>query len=485
MLYKNRYFTLLFFVFLQNISFGQEYKYWFFGKNASLAFEEKTYSNELNQQKEEGCLATISDKNGKLLFYSDGDYFWDSKNQVIPNPYVSKDSINRGLREIIIPKPNTSNTYYSISTQKAGLVVYTVVYQNNNLKITQRQVLAQNITHLGVTYHQNRKDVWILTHSAKQNIFKTFLVNEKSISPKAIETKGGMLLQGNARNFGYIGQLKIAPDGKKVALVIHWMKAIELFTFDDATGKLGPLSKIYSQTHYPTSVEFSPDCSKLYISYTSVGFLHQFDISDTYYKKIYASKYSIKLDNQYAPDDVQLGYDGKLYVARRDASYLTVVHKPNESGEKCEAQNQGLILAEGKESGNYLPLGIANLFFESSEKIRVGIPFLKPVLFETGKSEIQEKYKALLDEIVSFLNTNPKTKIEISGHTDNVGNPAKNLLLSENRAKAVAEYLQSKGLLENRIHYQGFGSTKPIISNQTEEGKTKNRRIEFLISNLR
>lgn len=486
LLFKNSFlgFIFIFCLTQQNLT-AQEYKYWFFGKKASLVFAGKTQTDNLNPYDENVFLANICDKNGSLLFYSSGDKFWNNKHQKISNPHVMSDSIQSGYRNIIIPQPKKTNTYYSIAIQKGNLIAHTVINQNGNIKIIQRQVLATNIMHLSVAYHQNRKDLWLLTHNLKQNIFKAFLLNDKGINSKAVETKGGMTLEGRARAYGYYGSLKIAPDGKKVALVTHHMKRTELFTFDDATGKLGPLSKIYSQTHYPTSLEFSPDCSKLYISYTSVGFFEQFDISDTYYKTINASRYRIKLDNKFAPDDIQLGYDGKLYVARRDANYLTVVHKPNESREKCEAQNQGLVLAEGKESGNHLPLGIVNSFFESSDKIRIGVSFSKPILFQIAKSEIQEQYKPLLDEVLKFLKENPKTSIFISGHTDNVGNAQNNLTLSENRAKSVADYLQSKGIVQDRISYKGFGSTKPNASNETKEGKAKNRRIEFLIRKKR
>jgi outer membrane protein OmpA-like peptidoglycan-associated protein len=72
-------------------------------------------------------------------------------------------------------------------------------------------------------------------------------------------------------------------------------------------------------------------------------------------------------------------------------------------------------------------------------------------------------------------------KIEIHGHTDNTGDEAKNQKISENRAKAVREYIISKNIEPKRISYKGFGSKQPIKLNNTEEGRKKNRRVEFLI----
>ena len=74
--------------------------------------------------------------------------------------------------------------------------------------------------------------------------------------------------------------------------------------------------------------------------------------------------------------------------------------------------------------------------------------------------------------------------IEIRGHTDSKGSDSYNLRLSENRAKAVFEYLISKGISEKRLQYKGYGKTMPIDTNDTEEGRANNRRVEFKITAL-
>jgi outer membrane protein OmpA-like peptidoglycan-associated protein len=82
---------------------------------------------------------------------------------------------------------------------------------------------------------------------------------------------------------------------------------------------------------------------------------------------------------------------------------------------------------------------------------------------------------------VKLLNENNKIIIQISGHTDNVGQAKDNLLLSNNRAKAVVNYLIQKGISAKRLVSKGFGSTKPIAPNTTENGKANNRRTEISI----
>jgi outer membrane protein OmpA-like peptidoglycan-associated protein len=119
------------------------------------------------------------------------------------------------------------------------------------------------------------------------------------------------------------------------------------------------------------------------------------------------------------------------------------------------------------------------------------VPMVKPevdkvvvldnVFFETGKYDLKPESKTELDKLVDFLTKNPTLKIEIRGHTDNVGKPSDNLVLSDNRAKSVYQYLVSSGIAKERLTFKGYGETKPIADNNTPEGRQKNRRTEFRI----
>ncbi len=106
------------------------------------------------------------------------------------------------------------------------------------------------------------------------------------------------------------------------------------------------------------------------------------------------------------------------------------------------------------------------------------------IFFDTNSSNLKNESDAELQKLISFLTSNPKLKIEVSGHTDNTGNDASNKTLSENRAKAVCDYLIKNGIEPTRVAYKGYGSSKPILSNDTEEGRAKNRRTEFKITEL-
>ncbi|MBL0182394.1 MAG: OmpA family protein [Chitinophagaceae bacterium] len=109
---------------------------------------------------------------------------------------------------------------------------------------------------------------------------------------------------------------------------------------------------------------------------------------------------------------------------------------------------------------------------------------LKNIFFDTKKFDLKPESTGELDKLVMLLNDNPKLKIQIDGHTDNVGQDKDNLLLSNNRAKAVVGYLLNKGINIQRLSYKGFGAGKPVADNATEKGKSLNRRTELsVISN--
>jgi outer membrane protein OmpA-like peptidoglycan-associated protein len=109
---------------------------------------------------------------------------------------------------------------------------------------------------------------------------------------------------------------------------------------------------------------------------------------------------------------------------------------------------------------------------------------LKDVLFEQGKTVLLPSSYPGLDLVVSFLRDNPKVRIELAGHTDNRGIPGQNVKLSQARVDKVKDYLVTHGIEKRRISGKGYGGTKPIASNDVEETRQLNRRVEFTIKRL-
>ena len=115
-------------------------------------------------------------------------------------------------------------------------------------------------------------------------------------------------------------------------------------------------------------------------------------------------------------------------------------------------------------------------------KIEVGETYkINNITFATDSYALNKKVKTILNEFFDFLTTNPTVKVDIQGHTDNVGNPKDNMLLSKNRARAVYQYLIDRGIDNDRLAHEGFGQTSPEVSNETTEGRAQNRRTVFRI----
>jgi len=108
---------------------------------------------------------------------------------------------------------------------------------------------------------------------------------------------------------------------------------------------------------------------------------------------------------------------------------------------------------------------------------------LNNIFFDVNRYDLQPESQVELDKLVQLLKDNPTLEIQINGHTDNVGKPADNLTLSENRAKAVVTYLHSKGIDIKRLSFKGWGDAQPVSDNRTETGRALNRRTELKVIN--
>lgn len=118
------------------------------------------------------------------------------------------------------------------------------------------------------------------------------------------------------------------------------------------------------------------------------------------------------------------------------------------------------------------------------ERVGEGIvvEFSSNVLFGFDEADLSAEAKSNLNKLVTVLNTYPETDIEIQGHTDSKGSESYNQKLSKKRANKVSDYLANQGIANNRLSIQGFGETMPKYSNDDNEGRMSNRRVEFLIT---
>jgi hypothetical protein len=175
--------------------------------------------------------------------------------------------------------------------------------------------------------------------------------------------------------------------------------------------------------------------------------------------------------------------NGREYQGVTDSTGKFSTRLP--AGDKYE-----IFILGFKDSTSYIVLDIpattGNAYYK--DPFKVGIQFLPAksfVLddcnFETGKADLDEESFPVLDELVAYLVRKEDERIEIGGHTDNVGSAKSNLALSEARANTVMNYLISKGIDPARLSAKGYGFSVPVADNKTEEGRAQNRRTEVKI----
>lgn len=145
-----------------------------------------------------------------------------------------------------------------------------------------------------------------------------------------------------------------------------------------------------------------------------------------------------------------------------------------------------------KDSTSYIVLDIPPLqgraYYKDPFKVEIEFMpsksfILEDCNFETGKADLEEDSYKVIDELVAYLKRKDDVRIELGGHTDNVGNAKNNQVLSEARANTVRDYLIEKGIDPERVTAKGYGMTKPVESNKTAEGRALNRRTEVTILN--
>ncbi len=107
---------------------------------------------------------------------------------------------------------------------------------------------------------------------------------------------------------------------------------------------------------------------------------------------------------------------------------------------------------------------------------------INDIYFSFNKFDLSDESMFLLDQLIEFLSENPGIFIQIQGHTDNIGNDADNMRLSDHRARSVYNYFVLRGISSSRLTYKGFGKTMPVTGNDTEEGRARNRRTVFVIT---
>jgi outer membrane protein OmpA-like peptidoglycan-associated protein/tetratricopeptide (TPR) repeat protein len=185
-----------------------------------------------------------------------------------------------------------------------------------------------------------------------------------------------------------------------------------------------------------------------------------------------------------------LGSEIDLYDLKSREKVSSFTSDPK-TGTFLAVLNSGSEYAFYVSKNNYLFKSLSFSVSDSTSSVELDIPLepieknkteiLNNIFFATGAFELDQKSTVELDKMTDFLQNNKSVRIQISGHTDDVGSDKENLELSRKRALSVQQYLVKSGIEASRISSLGYGETKPVEPNETENGRQKNRRIEWKI----
>lgn len=179
-------------------------------------------------------------------------------------------------------------------------------------------------------------------------------------------------------------------------------------------------------------------------------------------------------DEYYGPRTIiqQVPYDQSVYDRLAAVESENAAIKSDVAAVKSDVQEMKNDIKEIKDALTQL---------NQKEVVQKVTATAENIEFKTGSAILTEESKYLLDDVAALLNSIAWIKLDIAGHTDNTGNADKNKKLSQERADAVKNYLVDKGLDANKMSSVGYGSERPIASNNTEAGRQRNRRVEFAI----
>ncbi len=193
-----------------------------------------------------------------------------------------------------------------------------------------------------------------------------------------------------------------------------------------------------------------------------------------------------KLDTKFTPPPISKEED---YQARQLAAAKLKAEAEERAKMEEEAMAKAILEAEAKakadaaiaEAEAQAKANEQRIPIVVSEEVKKVLDYaLKGVQFETGSALLTTTSFSILDDVATTMAANPELKISIEGHTDKVGNDAINLKLSETRANTCMSYLISKGISSERLKMAGYGSARPVAENDSEEGRSQNRRVEFI-----
>ncbi len=480
--------SILYSIILVNtsISFSQkETNIWYFGHNAGLDFNngDPIALTDGKLFTTEGC-ATISDKKGKLLFYTDGKIVYNKSHEIMKNGTGLNGDDSSTNSALIVPKPKSNRLYYIFTADFQG-GVKGLQYSEVDMELDGGfgQVTKKNIKlhspiaeKLTAIKGCNGDCIWLVTHKLNSSEFLSYKVTGQGVNESPIISDSGSI-SGN--NTGAIGAIKISPNGKKLTVARHGQN-VQLFDFDDEAGivdnALTLLNDPVANSYY--GIEFSPNSNVLYVGLQKKG-VFQFNLRAGTNEGIINSKIEItQIPNDYKA--LQLAVNNKIYVADKGAKYLGAINNPNTIGLGCDYQYDSVYL-KGRVTQSGLPpfiqsffvienIDFENICFGDSTKFSIN-NIVDSVVWDFGDSESGIDNKST-DLEPSHVFTNPgdyEVSITATFGNETVTESRTVTIFEKPSINSLVKLVQCDNDLDGFSHFNLNDVINKITSNSTNE----------------
>ena len=347
---------------------------WYFGTNAGLDFNsgKPIALSDGMMNTREGC-ATICNKFGKLLFYTDGTYVWTRAHKTMPNGTALNGNSTTTQSAIIVPAPGDTNKYYIFTADfQAGAkgVCYSIVDMTLNggygdvstLNVLLYKPSCEKITAIPCA---DANGYWILSHGWGNNSFIAYKLTKSGVSTTTIVSKIGPVVTGT--NDQTIGYMIASPDAKKIGIAHTFLNDIEVLDFDNNTGIVSNMVQLTSKGQ-EYGVAFSANSKMLYISNAiakqvpPVKHIVQYDLTAS---NIPNSAYEITTDDSSIYGALSLAPDGKIYIARYMTGFLDAINSPGSAGAACNYVRAAVRLAPNTNNILGLPNFVSSIFISN------------------------------------------------------------------------------------------------------------------------
>lgn len=338
-------------------------KIWYFGNHAGVDFTQTPVALTNGATNTYDNVGVISDDQGSLLFYCDGETIWNKNHQIMLNGSGINGSVTGGQPALIIKQPDEvkGNSYlyyvFNVPEYASGGLYYSVV--DMSLDSGRGEVISKNnllnsstCEKLAAIYNLTTNSYWLIMHEFGNSNFKSYSIDETGLNTTPVISSIGDVNNGGSYGslHGSCGQLVISENGSRIANAMNFAGKIQLFDFDISSGIVSNPINITNRTN-AWGVAFSPDGNVLYTTSWTNANIFQYDLTSYNPTDINASILNVgsitNPNSSYRAGYLKLAPDGKIYIAKYSSPYLAAITNPDAVGLLCSFVDNALNLGTG------------------------------------------------------------------------------------------------------------------------------------------